>query len=136
MDYTEIVVAIVVSLFGVAGTVASVMASVFIHKYVEDKKAAVLLENAVNNSLGVIQQSVEKLGRINRATTSTDITPGVQYVQNHAHEALMRFNITPQRIREKIESRMGLANIEANIALNASATPVVVKPIDPVPTNL
>src|SRR5260370_40846470 len=82
---------------GVFATISSV-AGVIIRNHVKDKTMADLLCSAVQNSLGKMQQASEI--QINNAavlhpTLPPDVAVGVQYVADHAQEALDHFGITP-----------------------------------------
>jgi hypothetical protein len=98
---------------------------------------AQLLDNAVNNSLGFMQQAATTAVRESRPQihgVPDNIRPGVQYVLDHASEAVAHFNLKDEHIWDKIVARSGLKEIETNIAVASSDLAVINKPLDPVPT--
>jgi hypothetical protein len=56
----------------------------------------------------------------------------MQYITDHASEAISHFGITSTALAEKLQAREGVLNIQANLATAASAAPTP-KPLDPVP---
>ena len=132
LDLTGIAVAVTGGVFSILATVLSV----WITSHVSDKAAASRLASAVQNSLGAIQQaatSAISLGRPSIPDVPMALAPGVQYVLDHAGDEAARFGLTNRAIAQKIEAKIGLENIATNIAVSGSATPTVVKPLDPVP---
>jgi hypothetical protein len=134
IDLTGIAVAIT---GGVFSTVIAVL-PIWLASHMKDKAAATALSAAVQNSLGALQQAATSA--ITKARPSipgvpASLAPGVQYVLDHAGDEAARFGLTPVAIAQKIEARIGLANIATNVAVSGSATPTVVKPLDPVPVK-
>lgn len=134
IDLTQIILAIISGVFTILGIIITAVVS----KYVKDKQMAALLTNAVANSLGKLQQVAE--GEVTDLTVTIphvppELTPAVQYVIDHAKDALDHFGITPEAVADKITAQIGLKNITANLALNTSG-PVAVKPLAAVPRNL
>jgi hypothetical protein len=135
LDLTGIAVAAVGSIFSIIAAVAVAL----INKNVKDQAAAQVLNAAVTNSIGALQMTVQK--HITAATPTFSLPPGlqqytsaVQYVLDHAGSEAARFGITPNAIADKIEARLGLANVANNLAATASDTPKEVKPpLSPVP---
>lgn len=130
VDLTPVLVAIVGGIFSIATVVVGTWVSVFLVSNMKDKQAALAVSNAVKNSLGKIQQAGQALaeGEITRLQPHLNVpeylAPGVQYVLDHAGEEAARFNLTPEAIADKIVAQLGLKNIETNLALTSSATPM------------
>lgn len=130
IDLTPIIVAVIGGVFSILGALAVAI----INKYVTDRRMAMVLENAVQNSLGIVQQAATGLATRSapHVGVSSDLAPGVQYVLDHAPEAIAHFNLTPDKIAEKIVSRIGLKQIATNIAATtSSASPAIVPPLSP-----
>lgn len=130
---------VLVSLIGTAGTIIAAVAVALINQRVKDAQLRDVITNAAKNAVGIVQQSatgmVERLDpRIPAGSLIPDrLVPGVQYMLDHAGEAVERFGITPDKLAEKITAQIGLKEIESNIAINASPAPVVVPPLAPSP---
>lgn len=148
IDFTQVLIAIVTSALSIIGAVLAAAVPILINKYVQDRNAARVIETAVQNSLGKLQQAGIDLAthEIQNYRPSmpvpASLQPGLQYVIDHAGPELSRLGVTPQSIADKIVSRIGLENIKTNQALTASATPanvgdltlpVVAPPLAPVP---
>ena len=96
-----------------------------------------MVEKAVQNALGAIQQAAVTGVTTLRpnvplpAGTPPGVAIGVQYVLDHAGDEAKNVGITPAAIAGKIVSRIGLAQIQANVA----ATPALPAgaPVVPVP---
>jgi len=133
IDLTGIAVSCIAGIFGVVGP----LFLYWLQSHMKDKQAAVVLEAAVTNSLGAMQQAAETgVKSANPHIMVAGISPalgvGVQYVLDHAGDEAGRFGITPAAIADKISARIGLASIAANIATAASPAPTP-KPLDPLP---
>jgi hypothetical protein len=133
IDLTGIAVSAIAGIFGVVGPVFLY----WLQSHMKDKQAADVLEAAVTNSLGAMQQAAEAgvesaNPHILVAGVSPAIGVGVQYVMDHAGDEAGRFGITPASIADKINARVGLASIASNIATAASPAPTP-KPLDPLP---
>lgn len=131
---------ILVSLIGTLGTIVAAVAVALINQRIKDAQLRQVLANAATNAVGVVQQGaagmVQRLDpRIPAGTIPMQLVPGVQYVLDHAGEAVERFGITPEKVAEKIMAQIGLKEIESNIAINASPAPVVVPPLAPSPAG-
>lgn len=131
VDLTPIIVATIGGVFAVINAVAVHM----IAAHFKDRQLRQVLENAVQNSLGSIQQAAsgaviaydpKLIGII-----PEKLAPGVQYVLNHASEAVERFGVTPSAVADKIVSRIGLKEIETNLAITASPASEIVPPLAP-----
>lgn len=148
VDLTALLTAIVTGILGVIGTVLSIVVPIVVNKYVQDKKAAEILEKALRNSLGKLQQAGVDLASdaIRNYRPGLPIPaalqPGLQYIADHAAEEANRLGISQESIADKIVSRIGLENIATNKAATASPStvsvgdvqaPVVVPPFAPVP---
>lgn len=128
IDMTAIIIAVLGGVFAVIRAVAVY----YIDKRVHDQQLREVLENAVGNGLGTIQQAAS--GAVVKAAPHLNVpahlAPGVQYVLDHASEAIDRFGITPEMIAEKMTSRIGLKEIQTNLAATtSSATAAVVPPL-------
>jgi len=137
IDLTPILLAIIAGVFATIKLLLDAAAN----KTLKDKNAAATLDAAVGNSLGAMQQEVQALVTSKAHSITFDSMPGVppelavgvQYVLNHAGPEAERFGITPALIAGKIGARIGLKNIETNIAIAASpaeATPAPLAPIE------
>lgn len=129
---------VLVSLIYVAGPVIGAVAVALINARVKDEQLRQVLANAAKNAVGVVQQAgtgaVRSLDpRIPAGVVPERLVPGVQYMLDHAGEAVERWGITPEKLAEKITAQIGLKAIESNIAINASPAPVVVEPLAPSP---
>jgi hypothetical protein len=132
IDLTPILVALINASFALVAGIATYL----INNNVKNQQMATLLSNAVQNGLGYARQSA--VGAVQRAApTIPNIDPriaaGVQYVLDNAQEAIAHFEIPTERIAQKIEAKLGLAEIETNVAATASPLRVIAHPLDPVP---
>lgn len=134
IDLTAIILGVIGGVFAVIKIVAESFAA----SRIKDAAARAVVDKALDNSLGAIQQAAQ-LGvitakpHLNVPGVPEGLQAGVQYVLDHAGDEAARLSIDPQAIADKINARLGLANIATNLAVSASAAPVVVKPLDPVP---
>ena len=152
VDLTQIIVAIVGGVFSIVTVIVGTWVSVFVMNHMKDKEAALAVSNAVKNSLGKIQQAGQAVaeGEIRKLHPGLNVpaylAPGVQYVLDHAGDEAQRFGLTPEAIADKITAQLGLKNMETNLAITQSATPltqqrgdmimmvlIVVGPLAPVP---
>lgn len=129
---------VLVSLIGTLGTIIAAIAVALINQRIKDAQLREVIANAAKNAVGVVQQGavgmVQRLDpRIPAGTIPDKLVPGVQYVLDHAGEAVARFGITPEKVAEKITAQIGLKEIESNIAINQSPAPIVVPPLAPSP---
>ena len=132
LDMTQILIALIGASFSLIASFAIYLTN----SHVKNTSMAQLLDNAVNNALGFMQQAATTAVRESRPQihgVPDNIRPGVQYVLDHAGEAVSHFNLKDEHIWDKIVSRSGLKEIETNIAVASSDLPVVNKPLDPVP---
>lgn len=136
IDLTGIAVAATGGFFSILGIVVSA----WLMSKMNDKKAAVTLAQAVSNSLGAIQtattsqiQAMHPEMKIPGVPES--LRPGVQYVLDHAGDEASRLGITPVAIAQKIDAKIGLANISTNLAVAGNNSPVVPAPLAPVATT-
>lgn len=133
VDLTGLAVAVTGGLFS---TILAV-ALAWVNGHVKDAAARSVLDNAVKNSVGAIQQAATSV--IQRAAPAipgvpTSLAPGVQYVLDQVPDALTRLGVTPQALAAKVEAQIGLKNIETNIATTSSTQPeAVVPPLTTVP---
>lgn len=134
IDLTGIAAAAVTGIFGILGAVLLAI----IQAKIKNQQMAELLSAAVKNSLGKMQQAT--VGQLSNVallhpTIPAAIAPGVQYVVDHAPEALTHFGITPEAVADKIEAQIGLAEIATNLAVTASPAPIIAAPLGPVPVD-
>lgn len=134
VDWTAIIISIATTMLPILGAIATYL----INRHIKDKALCATLDNAVNNSVGILQQvaagarPVTRIDPSIRASVGADIAPAVQYVVNQASEAVKRFDNSPEKIAEKIVSRVGLQNIATNLATTASAgSAEIVPPLAP-----
>jgi len=135
VDLTGIATAAVGGAFSVFGALALAM----LQAKIKNKETRDLLDAAVRNSLGKIQQATD--AQLDHAAALHPSLPpalavGVQYVADHAPEALDRFGITPGAVADKIEAQIGLAAIATNLAVSGNATTAVAAPLEPVPATV
>jgi hypothetical protein len=133
VDLTGIAVSLIGAVFAIVGP----LFLAWLRSHMQDQQAAATLGNAVSNALGALQQAAQAgvAARFPRPVqlpgVPAELTPGVQYVLDHAGAEAARFGITPAAIADKIAARVGLARIETNIATAASPAPSPL-PLDPV----
>lgn len=137
IDLTAIIIAIVGGVFAVIQIVAKAITA----SHIKDAAARQVVDKALDNSLGAIQQAAQGEVAALRPHVAipgipASLTAGVQYVLDHAGPETQRLGITPQAVADKITARIGLSNIATNLAVSSSAAPVVAKPLDPVPEVL
>jgi hypothetical protein len=123
-----------VTALGLAGTVFLA----WIAKHVKDRAAANVLSKAVINSVGAAQRAAEtgirSYGTDPRVIgVPEDMRAALKYVLDHAGEEMERLNITPEAVVDKIDARIGLINVESNLATAASPAPTP-PPLAPVPS--
>ena len=119
-------------------TIGSVFAA-WLASHIKDKAAAEVVSDAVKNSLGAVQQAAtSEIQALHPQISGVPavLQPGVQYVLDQAGPEAQRLGITPVAIAQKIEAKIGLANIATNLAVTASPMPVVAPPLDAVPKAL
>lgn len=135
IDVTQLLIALI----GGSFTVISTVALALVNKYVKDKRMATILEHALTNGLGMLQQAAE--GAVPSIAKSIPgvpvaVAPAVQYVIDHVPEAVSHWGLTPEALAEKVIARIGVKSIETNIAVAASDSPLLPAPIAPVPANV
>jgi hypothetical protein len=131
IDLTGVAVAATGGFFTILGSVLLAL----INSHLKDKAAREVLTGAVKNSLGAIQQAAtSEIQALKPALPGVpaSLAPGVQYVLDNAGDEAARLGVTPDVIAQKIEAKIGLANIATNLATTANATPDVVPPLAPV----
>jgi len=117
--------------------VAIPLCSAWIASHIKDKQAADALNTTLQNGLGAMQQAVQS-GisthplQLQLPYTTAPMAAGIQYVLDHAPAELARFGITTDMIEQKLSARLGLKNIDTNVATAASpaTTP---QPLSPIP---
>jgi hypothetical protein len=131
IDLTQIIVALINLAFPAVAAVATLL----INHYVKNQQMATLLSNAVQNGVGIVQKKTAEAvtqGHPTITLSNPDIASGVNYVLANAQEAVQHFNIPTARIADKIEAKIGLASIAANLATTANASPAIAHPLAPV----
>ena len=129
------VTAIIVAIINLAFPAVAAVATYLINAHVKNQQMATILSNAVQNGVGAIQRSTADAVKRNDPTitiTNPDIKAGVQYVIDNAQEAISHFQIPTDRIAQKLDAKLGLANIATNLATTASPQPVIAPPLAPV----
>src|SRR4051812_22108207 len=125
VDLTAVTTAIVEGIFGVVMIIIPIM----IQSHMKDKQAAVVLSNAVVNSLGAIKQAaLEGKQPPIIPGVPPQVAEGVRYVMDHAREEAGRSNQTPAMIADKISAKQGLQALATDVAAAAppAATPIPV----------
>ena len=110
IDLTGIATSIIAGVFAVLGIVIPLI----INARIKDAQAATVLNTAVKNSLGALEQAATTtVTTLHPAIKDVPaaLTPGVQYVLDHAGAEAARFGITPASIAEKVDAQLGLAKI-------------------------
>jgi hypothetical protein len=133
VDFTAIAVAAVGGIFSIISAVAVAL----INQHVKNQTAREVLNAAVTNSIGALQMSAQTgirtaAPKVQLPPELVQYAPAVEYVLDHAGQEATRFGITQEAIANKIEARLGLANIAHNLAVTANATPEVKPPLSPV----
>lgn len=135
IDLTQILVALI----GVGIPAIMGVATYLINRRIKDQQLRDTMVNLAENALGIVQRtSTGLVYRINpqlRGVVSDKWAPGVQYYIDHGAEAIKRFDVSPQRIEEKLIALEGRKEIETNQAISASSLPVVVPPVGPTPSE-
>lgn len=131
VDLTPLALMVLAAVCGVIGRVGLAI----IRAKVKNQEMRELLEVAFGNSLGKIQQaSAQQI--VSAAALHPMVDPrlavGVQYVADHAGEALDHFGISEESVADKIEARIGVASIATNLAITANATTAIAAPLAPV----
>ena len=134
LDLTAVSVAVVGGIFAVI----KIVAEYYANSRIKDATARAVVASALDNALGAIQQASQKAvinaqPHIPIPGVAAGLVPGVQYVLDHAGDEAARLGITPTALADKLDARLGLANIATNLAVSGSPAPVVVKSTDAVP---
>jgi len=119
-DFTPVVVAIVGGVFSVIGIVATAL----INSKMKDAQAATVLNNAVGNSLGAVQNAIDAGLQQHPLQATVATTPfvaaGIQYILANAGDEAARLGVTPAELASKIKVRMGLQKSTATAAAVAA----------------
>lgn len=134
IDLTAIVLAVIGGIFAVI----KIVAESFDASRIKDAAARDVVNRVLDNALGAMQQAAEAgVTAIHPKVTIPGISPqmasGIGYALDQAGPELERLGITQDAIADKIKARLGLQNIATNLAVSASPSPIVAKPLDPVP---
>lgn len=121
VDLTGIAVAIVSGVFSLLG----LFITTEITARAKDKQAATILDSAVQNALGAIQQATTSAVKdihpqAQLPGVPAELSAGVQYVLDHAGDEAARFGLTPQLIAEKISAQIGLRSLSIADAHDAT----------------
>ena len=136
IDLTAIINSLIAAVFSVVISVVGL----YIQKHVKDANSAAVIESAVKNSLGALQQAVSNGvttldPRFQLPAKLQSFTPAVSYVLTHVPDALTRLGVTPEMVAQKVEAQLGLQSIAHNLAITASAsspeTPAPLAPTRP-----
>lgn len=139
IDLTSIIVAII----GAVGTMIGAAFLAWLQSHIKDKDARDTLDKAFQNAMGAMQQSAASAVTASKPSVtvsipgiSPDLARGVQYVIDNASKQLARLpENTPEVIADKLSARIGVKNIETNIAAAASPAAVIPDPLGPVPVT-
>jgi hypothetical protein len=124
VDLTGIAVATVSGVFSLLG----ILGLAWIRNHVNDQAAAATLENALQNGLGAMQQAstaavMQAKGNLKVVfppSAPPQLVVGVQYALDHAGVEAARLGVTPIAIADKLIARLGVKQIETNIAVSGS----------------
>lgn len=125
IDYTPIVLQACAGLC----TIAGIIVTAAVRKYVSDTTAATALNNAITNSLGAVQNAVDTQLKSHplQSNLPSYVSPataaGVQYVIDHAQDEADHFDISPAAIADKINARLGLIKLQSNAAVLSAIGP-------------
>jgi hypothetical protein len=124
VDFTPIIN----SVLGLVFVIIAGALSNFLMNHMKDKAAAAQLATALQNGLGAMQQAEQK-GTMSHPIQlelpgiTAAMGAGIQYVVNQVPDALLRLNISKEEIAEKLDARLGVKNIDTNVATAASSAP-------------
>lgn len=125
--------ALIQAVVGFLLTVVAGVATALVNKYIKDSSARDVLDKALQNSLGALQQAAQGAIAANKPTVDlpaalSSYASAVQYVIDHAGDEAKRFGLTPEDLAQKIEARLGLLNVQQNVAATAAPTAAVKRP--------
>jgi hypothetical protein len=115
-EWMPVINTVIAGVFSVLGIVITILCN----KYIKDAQMRSVLEAALQNGLGVLQQAAKdgvqleadpKVEAQLPPTTSPQMTAAVQYVVDHADEAVKRFDIAPTMIAQKLVARAGVQDL-------------------------
>jgi hypothetical protein len=115
-EWMPVINTVIAGVFSVLGIVITILCN----KYIKDAQMRSVLETALQNGLGVLQQAAKdgvqlkadpKVEAQLPLTTSPQMTAAVQYVVDHADEAVKRFDIAPTMIAQKLVARAGVQDL-------------------------
>jgi|SRR3984957_18688314 len=133
VDFTPIIN----SVLGLVFVIVSAAICNFLKNHMKDQAAEATLQTALMNGLGAMQQAVQK-GLISHPIQAelpgitAAMGAGIQYVCDHAGDAVLHQNLSKEEIGEKLDARQGVKNMDSNIAAAASPSPSPA-PMAPVP---
>lgn len=131
------------SVIGGVFTILTAIAVILVNKYVQDQQAASTIDAAIKDALGAIQQATQTgLKTVNPEVAALGLDPhtaiGVQHVLQHAAPEMNRLGVSAIDVASVLSAKLGLLNIESNLATAASPspTPTPLAPVRPpeVPT--
>ncbi len=134
----------IVDLTGVAASLAATAFSVLltvgyaeIRAHVKNRFMQELLDGVLGAALGKMQQAtaeeIADAQALHPDISNPLVAVGVRFAVNHADAAVEHFGLTPDAIAEKLEARIGLAQIATNIAIAGSPSAANPAPLDPMP---
>lgn len=138
INLTEIMVTIVSGTF----TLLGIVLPIWVSSHIKNKDAATAVNNAIANSLGAVHnaaaQGLERHPlQVHLPGVSATTAAGVQYVLDHVGDEALRAGISPASIADRIEARLGLVSLhadvtaQANAQANAAAAPQTPPLVDP-----
>jgi hypothetical protein len=130
MDPTwmPVIVALIGGIFSVLGVVVTVL----LNKYVKDDQMRKVLETALQNGLGVLQQAAKDGIQITTdpkveaqlpPSVSPQMTVAVQYVMDHADKSVKRFDLQPVMIAQKLMARAGVQELQTGLVAETPTLP-------------
>ena len=133
VDLTGIAATLATLIFGVATRVVYAL----IEAHIKNATMRDVLESALGNALGKMQQATQaeiaQSADLHPTISNPLIAVGVRYAISHASEAIDHFGLAPDALADKIEARLGVAQIKTNLAVAGSSLPATPAPLDPLP---
>jgi hypothetical protein len=125
------------SFIGFIATTGILWFSAWLSIHMKNKQAALVVDNALKNGLGAMQQAVQSGLSIHPLQVqmpwiSAAMGAGIQYVVNQVPAELLRLDMSKEQVAEKLDARLGVQNIATNVATAASPGPTP-QPLSPIP---
>ncbi len=124
IDTTQILIAVIGGVFAVIQGVSKY----YINQRLKDTKDAATLSNAIDNSLGAMQQAADGvIQTLKPGVPVPSVVPpmmqvGLQYVLDHAGDEMSRFGLSSDAIVDKINAKIGLEKIADPVVPTALPT--------------